>query len=255
MRRMRVARLPAPLLFGLLGLLGVLGVLGGPAPWAASGSIGGSLALTSDYVYHGIAESCGDPAAQVDVHFRTAAGRSASETYLGVWGSADISGTNCHTANELNAYLGHSWMTSRDSSATLTYVHFAYLGEYGHIYDYDEIEGSWAFEDRVVATLAWTPDTFRYYDHDLQKNRSAFSYGLQVHEPLAAAFTLSAGVGYDEFADPSGTGYGFWNAGVGYTLGSVQLDLTYFDTASRAVRLFGTTYAGSRVAATALWRF
>ena len=51
-------------------------------------------------------------------------------------------------------------MTTAIRALDVTYMHFAYFGEYGHIYDYDELEGAWAFEDRVFLTLAWTPDAF-----------------------------------------------------------------------------------------------
>ena len=49
---------------------------------------GGSVALTSNYMFHGISQTCGDPAAQGDVHYRSSGGQSASEGFAGVWGSA-----------------------------------------------------------------------------------------------------------------------------------------------------------------------
>jgi uncharacterized protein (TIGR02001 family) len=249
MRRMRMLRLSAPAILALLGPLRCY------AFGNELGPFGGSAVLTSDYVYHGISESCGHPAAQLDMHFRTTPGASTLETFIGAWGSYDTSGADCRRSSEANAYLGVSAMTTRDSSATLTYVHFAYLGGYGHIYDYDALEGAWSYQDRVFVTLSWTPDAFRFNEYGVQRDRRALSYGLQLHQPVGRAFTLSAGVGYDEITDPSGTGYGFWDTGVGYTLGQVQLDVTYFDTAARATRLFGGSVGGSRWSATAVWRF
>ncbi len=249
MRRMRRPRFSASALFVLLA------PLPGSALADRPDAIGGSIALTSDYVYHGISESCGHPAAQLDVHYRTTSGAATPEAFVGAWGSVDSGRASCRTADELNAYLGLSWMATRNSSARVTYVHFAYFGEYGHIYDYDELEGTWAYQDRIFATLAWTPDAFRFTEYGVQKDRRALSYGVQLHQPVGRAFTLSAGVGYDEIADPSGTGYGFFDTGVGYTLEALQLDVTYFDTASRATHLFGGAVAGSRWAATVVYRF
>jgi uncharacterized protein (TIGR02001 family) len=249
MLRMRMLRLSAPAILALLGPLRCYAI------WSLPSSIGGSVTLTSDYVYHGISESCGHPAAQVDVHYRSSSGASTPETFVGLWGSGDTASSSCRTSNEVNAYLGLSWMTTQDSSARLTYVHFAYFGEYGHIYDYDELEGAWAYQDRVFVTLAWTPDAFRFTEYGPQRDRSALSYGVQLHQAVAHAFTLSAGIGYDEIADPTGTGYGFWDAGIGYTLDALQFDVTYFDTAARATRLFGGSVGGSRWSATAVWRF
>jgi hypothetical protein len=103
--------------------------------------------------------------------------------------------------------------------------------------------------------VAWTPDALRYVFYSIDRDRSALSYGLQLHQPLPRGFSLAAGVGYDEIADPFGTGYGFWNAGLGYTLGPVQLQAEYVGTSSRAERLFGAYVAGSRGFLSAVWRF
>jgi uncharacterized protein (TIGR02001 family) len=249
MSRMCPPRLFASAMLALLAPLSCYALSGVPD------SIGGSVALTSDYVYHGISESCGHPAAQLDVHFRTAPNAATPEAFIGAWGSVDPDRSSCRTADELNGYLGLSWMTTRDSSARVTYMHFAYFGEYGHIYDYDELESAWAYQDRLFVTLAWTPDTYRFGEYGVQRDRSAFSYGVQLHQAVGRAFTLSAGVGYDEIADPTGTGYGFWDAGVGYTFNELQLDVTYFDTAARATHLFGGSVGGGRFAATVVWRF
>ena len=226
------------------------------SPCAAAGAFGGSLALTSDYVYRGLSQTCGKPAAQADLHYRLSSGESAAENFIGVWGSVDLSGEECRAKSELNAYAGRTWLLpSSDSSATLTYVHYTYPSGNRPRYDYDELEGAWAYQDRVFITLAWSPNTLRYTDESISYDRSALACGLQLHQPLGTAFTVSAGVGYDQFADPSGTGYGFWNAGIAYALGSAQFDVSYFDTASRATRLYGEYVAGARWSATLVWRF
>jgi uncharacterized protein (TIGR02001 family) len=224
-----------------------------------AGSFGGSLTLTSDYVYRGISQTCGDPAFQADGHYRTSGGQSPSDTFVGLFASKGLGDSYCGGASELNAYLGHSFATSRDSSATLTYTHYAYPGGlYGFDsvdYDYDEFGAQWAYQDQLYLTLAWVPNALRYTDHSLERGRSAFTYGLQLHHALGARFTLSAGAGYDEVTDPLGAGYAFWNGGIGYAIGAFQFDVSYFGTADIATRRFGTRIAGNRVSVTALWRF
>jgi uncharacterized protein (TIGR02001 family) len=223
---------------------------------------GGSLALTSDYIYHGISQTCGDPAAQADVHYRSSGGQSTAEAFAGVWGSAGLGQSICGKAREIDLYAGYSLAVGQDSSATVTYSHYGYPGgSYtlapiaGYRYDYDSLEAQWAWLDEVYLTLAWTPDALRFVNYMPLRDRSALSYGLQLHQPLAGGFSLSAGVGYDEIADPSGTGYGFWNAGVAYAWGPVQVQAGYFGTASRAVREFGSYVAGNRASVSAVWRF
>lgn len=246
----------------LLVLIACLGGLPAARAGASLDNLGGSLGLTSDDISHGISMTCGDPAAQADLHYRSAGGHAAAEAFAGVWGSAGLGSTNCGRAREINIYGGYSAVVSEDNSLALTYTHYGYPGgNYnlrpvaGYRYDYDALEAQWAWLDEVYVTVAWTPDGLRFAHYAPFRDRSAVSYGLQLHHPLPYGFSLSAGVGYDEITDPSGTGYGLWNAGVGYALGRVQLQAGYFGTASRATRLFGSYVAGNRASVSAVWRF
>ena len=223
---------------------------------------GGSLGLAGDDIYHGISQTCGDPAAQADLHYRSSGGRAESEAFAGVWGSAGLGRSSCGKAREINVYAGYSVAMGGDSSAALSYTHSGYPGgSYtvrplaGYRYDYDALEAQWAWQDQVYLSVAWTPDAVRYGDYTPLRDRTALSYGLQVHHPLRDGLSVSAGVGYDEIADPSGAGYGFWDAGLGYTLGPVQLQADYVGTTSRALRIFGSHVAGSRATISAVWRF
>lgn len=242
----------------LVSLLGARAASGALAP----DDFGGSLALTSDDIYHGISQTCGRPAAQADLHFRSSGGQTPDEFFAGAWASAGLGGSDCGQAREANFYAGYSFAPTPNSSATLTYTHYIYPGgSYtlaplaGYRYDYDALEAQWAWQDEVYLTVGWTPDALHLEYHTFQRNRSALSYGLQLHHPLVWGVSLAAGVGYDEMADPNGVGYAFWNLGLGYALGPVELTGAYYGTATRASRLFGTYVAGNRVSLTAIWRF
>lgn len=239
-----------------------LAVFGGGGAASATDYFGGSLALTSDYVYKGVSRTCGAPAAQADVHVGSSGGEAPSEIYAGVWGSAGLGGDYCRRAREINLYAGVRLSPSATQSLNLSYVHYAfpggtylYEGLEGHRFDYDELDGTWAFEDRVFLSLAWTPNAIRYGEYSVDRDRSALSFGAQLHQPIGGGFRLSAGAGYDEMNDPSGAGYAYWNAGLGHGIGPVQIDVSYFRTAARAEHLFGPEIAGGRVAASAVWRF
>jgi uncharacterized protein (TIGR02001 family) len=232
------------------------------APSIAAGTFGGSLDLTSDYVYQGLSQTCGHPAAQADVYFRTSGGASASESFLGVWGSAGLGSNGCDQAKEINIYAGHTFALGQNSNISVSYVHYAFPGgSYligplgGYRYDYDELDATWSYQDRLYLTASWTPDALEYRGYQAERNRSAFNYGGQLHQPIVGRLTLSIGAGYDEVYDPFGVGYGFWNAGLGYTIGKIELSAAYFRTSPRAERLFGPYVAGGRGAATAVWRF
>ena len=236
-----------------------------PAACPAAVGAGGSLALTADDVYRGISQTCGHPAAQADAYLREQ-GAAGWAAFAGVWGSAGLSASPCGAARELDAYAGLSLALSTEVSATLTYTRNAYPGGgYGnpHLsgqrYDYDQLGMSWDIMGRLYLTFAWTPDALRYQRYEAflaeRQDRSAFAYGAQWRQPLASWVSLTAGVGYDRMADPFGTGYGFWSLGLTHAVGPLELDLAYFRTADRAVRLFGPDSAGGRVSATVLWQF
>lgn len=236
-----------------------------PGVCAAGVAVGGSLALTRDDVYRGLSQTCGDPAAQADVHLR-AEGASYWAAFAGLWGSRGLGGSVCGSARELDVYAGYSLVLTPSLSATLTYTRYGFPGGgYGnpHLsgqrYDYDQLASSWSLWDRVYLTLAWTPDALRYYPYEetfrAEQDRSAFAYGVEWRQPLASWLSLSAAGGYDRMVDPFGTGYGFWSLGLTHRAGSWELDVGYFHTAERALRLFGRDSAGGRASVTVLWRF
>lgn len=236
-----------------------------PAVCAAGVDAGGSLALTADDVYRGVSQTCGHPAAQADVHVRER-GASYWAAFAGVWGSASLSSSQCGGAKELEIYAGYSLALNSNLGVTLTYTRDAFPGGgYGkpHLsgfrYDYDQLGMTWTLWERLYLTVAWTPDALRYelYEGSLEteRNRSAFAYGAEWRQPLVSWLSLTAGAGYDHMADPFNAGYGFWNLGLTHVMGPFELDVSYFHTAPRAVRLFGPDSAGGRVSATVLWRF
>jgi uncharacterized protein (TIGR02001 family) len=233
-----------------------------PGACPAAVSAGGSLAVTADDIYRGVSQTCGHPAVQADVHVREQ-GASYWAAFAGVWGSKGLAGSPCGGARELDFYAGYSLALTADVSATLTYTRYAFPGGgYGnpHLsgerYDYDQLGMSWSFAERLFLTLAWTPDALRYYESwETEQNRSAFTYGAEWRQPLASWLSLVAGGGYDRMADPFGTGYGFWSVGLTHAAGPLEVDVGYYRTAERALRLFGSESAGGRVSATVLWRF
>jgi len=219
----------------------------------ADASVGGSVDLTSDYIYHGLSQSYGDPALQGDIHYRSDSGAAAAENFIGLWGST-ISRSATGASYELNAYLGRTFLVNSNSSATLRYVHYAYPDDPGtpH-YDYDELAAGWAYQDRLFVTVAWTPDTARYSERGLGRCCRSLSYDVAVHQSLGHAFTLLGALGYDELRGASG--YAYWNGGIAYSRGSWQFDLSYFAMQSRAADLYGSVIAGNRLVGTLVWRF
>lgn len=233
-------------------VLGVASVCAAGAAWA-DGSLGGSVDVTSDYIFHGLSQSNGDPALQGDIHYRATTQAATAENYIGLWGST-VSRAATGGTFELNAYAGRTFLLGGSSSATLNFVHYAYPNARGRPrYDYDEFSATWAYQDRIALTLAWTPDTGSYTDRGRGLCCRVLSYDAAVHQSLGHAFTLSAALGYDQLSGASG--YAYWNGGVGYMIGAVQLDLSYFALQPRAEYQYGDPLAARRWVGTVIWRF
>jgi len=219
----------------------------------AQGSFGGSADVTSDYIFHGLSQSGSDPALQADIHYRSASAAASAENFIGLWGST-VSRAATGGTYELNAYAGRTFLIDSTQSATLSYVHYAYPDSRGSPrYDYDELAGSWAFEDRLFFSVAWTPDTARYSERALGLCCRVLAYAVAVHQSLGRAFTASAALGYDELRGISG--YAYWNGGIAYGIGAFELEAAYFGLQPRTEYLYGDALIGRRWVGTLVWRF
>ena len=239
-------------------------VLGASAPavgWAQT-SMAGSLQLTQDYVSRGLSQTCGDPAAQADLHVRRVDPPRSVTGFAGVWGSAGLGRSACGSSREVDFYAGGSLVSTNGENVTLSYIHYSFPGgayvvpaARGERYDYDELDAIWAFRDRVALSVRWTPDALSAGYHGWEEDRHGLSYGLELRQPIVWRLILSASAGYDRIVDPAGTGYGFWSLGVSRSWGPWRVDLAFFRASPRAVRVFGDPVAGPRVAASASWQF
>ncbi len=212
---------------------------------------GGSLGMSSDYVYRGVTQSDNQPSGQADVHYT---GRSG--WFAGVSAASARRDPGQSTSAEVDPYLGYQWPLARDWSARLDAVHHGYpWNNAGGHYDYDELSATLAYADRVFATLSFSPDTSVASTYASVSGRAALAYDLVLRQPLPHAFSLHAGVGYYDLRWAVNTGYVYWNGGLAYDLGPVQLDLSYIGTDATARRLFYGDLAVNRLVAGVLWQF
>lgn len=212
---------------------------------------GGSLGLGSDYVYRGLTRNDNQLAAQADLHYYDRSG-----WFAGLWAANAKRNPFASTSLELDPYLGYQWPLAQDWSARVSGVHHDYLWSNSERhYNYDEVSGTLAYANRAFATVAFSPDTSIESRDQLVSGRATLSYDLAVHQPLPHAFSLNAGVGYYDLRWAIDTGYLYWNAGLGYDLGRVQLDLSYIGTDSTARHTFYDGVAVNRLVATVLWHF
>jgi uncharacterized protein (TIGR02001 family) len=212
---------------------------------------GGSVAITTDYIYRGISQTNERPAAQAGVQIHSPSGWNA-----GAWGSSVDFGNGAGTAYELDLHAGYAWSLNPNWSAQVGMVHYAYLHDGDTGYDYDEVIASVSFQQRVTASVAWSWNTSRRsISRPAAWERQALAYELSLLQPLHPRWSLSGGVGYYDLQDLFDAGYWFWSTGLTFSWQGMQVDLLHIDTTSTATRLFGPQVTGGRWTAALSWRF
>lgn len=224
----------------------MLGYLLPPLP-AAAADVTGSVALTTDYLYRGISQTDGQPAAQAGVQFQSPTGWNA-----GMWGSSVDFQNGANLAYELDLQAGYTRQLSPDWSTQLSYVHYAYLNDNDSGYDYDEVSASVTYQQRATASVSWSPNTSKHTYWGVVSDKQALTYELSVLQPLHPRWSIYAGAGYYDLRDLVDTGYWYWSTGLAFTWQGVQVDLLRIDTDATAKRLFES---GSRWTAALTWRF
>ncbi len=225
----------------------VFALLVAACSWPASAAeLSGYVSLRTDYVWRGVTQSNGDPAAQVggDVSFD-------SGFYAGLWGSTvDIeNGPARQRDKELTAYLGYSYAPDDTWMLSATFVSYNYPGQTGTVdYDYEEIQLNVNYDDRIWFQYAYSPDL---YDSGYDSHNAEFYTEWQ----LGGAVTMGAGVGYYDVSELTGSGYGYWELGLTRPFGPVDVDLRYHDTNDWVPIVSSADRAGSRVALSILYSF
>ncbi len=177
--------------------------------------------LTTDYVFRGVTYSDGHAAAQLggDVSFD-------SGIYLGAWASTvDIENAPDNKRDlELDFYVGYGYELTNDWSVDVKIVSYNFPGAEGQ-FDYDYIEYSLTanLRDRLWLEYSWSPDLFN-------SGYSARNYELYTEWPAWGELLVGAGAGLYDASTLTGADYGYWQLGVTYPVGRIDVDLRYFDT-------------------------
>jgi uncharacterized protein (TIGR02001 family) len=220
------------------------------APTRADPGLGGSVVVTTDYVFRGLSQTQNDGALQADLHYQWLAG-----WFAGAWGSNVRFEAPDSPTREYNLYLGYARQLTQDWSGRATVTHYGYLGDSTN-YNYDELAVSTDYQNRVFLTIAWSPNVTRYsYNYGAAHHRTETSYELNASQPLKFGISAAAGVGYYDLTDLFGRTYWAANGGLVYAIRGFQLDVTYFWVSNEARAIFGAPSAYDHWVATLLWRF
>ena len=232
-------------------LLSVL-LLGGHALECApaqAGAFGGALTLTSDYIFRGVSQGNGDPAAQADVHYTT-----ATSTFFGAFASTLNRVRGYGYEGEVDAYLGQRFDLDPAWSLTFGGVSYWYLGSNLPVAnDYQEVSAAVSYLDQWSFSVAVSPN-WPAYDYRYRVGRyPSYVANLEGQLPLPAHFLATAGLGYTSVTE--GNHYFYGNAGVAFLYERWRLDAGYYLTQGRAASLYPYGRAVNRLAATISWHF
>jgi Bacterial protein of unknown function (Gcw_chp) len=219
-------------------------------------TVGGNLALTSDYIYRGVSESDGHAAVQADLHLESGGG-----SFIGVWGSTRDHDFDPYADYDVELYLGQRFDLSTTWSATLSArSHYFVGGAQEQSADYQELSAAFTYLDRWTLTVAAIPNAVHYW-YDLRLARSAAWVADTAAQwlllPRGLFATGGAGYYYADRTGPgigAGGGYAYGNAGLAFEQRHWRLDVGYFRVQDKAQQLFPYPLS-NRVAATLTWRF
>jgi|HubBroStandDraft_1064217.scaffolds.fasta_scaffold02324_4 uncharacterized protein (TIGR02001 family) len=237
-------------------LAGTLGSAAGAAADFGSFSLGGSLALTSDYIYRGLSESNDHLAPQVDLHVDDSSG-----DFLGVWSSTRDQHFDPYANYDLELYLGHHFDFNGSWGATLSGRSHYYLGGSQETSaDYQELAATVTYLDRWSLSLTAIPNAVRYwYGYRLSRN-PAYVADSSLQWLIGSGWFVTGGAGYYYVTGTgpgieSSGGYLYGNAGVAFEFRGWRFDLGYFLTQNHARELFPYPIANEHFAGTVAWRF
>jgi uncharacterized protein (TIGR02001 family) len=229
-------------------------VLLSPVELLAQDAWGGSLTVTSDYRVRGRSQTLGDAAVQGGLHSQPLPG-----WIVGAWASNVSRDRGRKSTIELDAYTGYVWSIAPEWDAKAVFTHYWYPDDPARSnYDYDELTASLAFRSQFIASVSWSPNAkyfARYQGSWHAEEGSSTSYELTGLQPVTTALALTAGVGYSDLRQLFNTGYWYWNAGVSYAMGPIQLDVSRIDSDATAEQLFGSISTEAGWSAAISWRF
>lgn len=232
-----------------------LAMAGGLCARAATIDVGGSVVATTDYVFRGLTQSGRKAAVQADLHLQTPGG-----WFGGAWGSFAGSEPDFQSRSEVNLYLGRVWTLTPDWTTSTHYARYLYPDGRNWIRyyygNYDELQMSVSYQDRVTLSLALAPDIRRYSPYGLGRQEGKqLSYEASLRQPVWRNLALTAGLGYYDLKDLFDETYWAWSAGAEAGFERLRVTLTRFGAGEGARQLFGRQTADGHWALTAAWQF
>jgi hypothetical protein len=236
------------------------GAMSFPSAWAfglgGNVVVGGSLALTTDYIYRGVSASDGHLAAQADLHL------DDDGTYIGLWGTTRSDLLYPYDDYETEVYIGHRFELDNSWSGSVSgRAHYFVAGTVGGAADYEELSAALTWLDRWTFSVSALPNAPHYWFEDRLGRGRAWvveSSGQWLLRPEGLFVTGGAGYYYASGTGSGiavGSGYAYGDVGLAFEHRRWRIDVGYFVAQNEAARVTPYPVPHDRWAATLAWRF
>jgi len=189
------------------------------APDANTSELSGVAALTSEYIYRGLALSDGDPAFQLGLDYEHDTG-----LFIGVWASTiDLSSALGQRDLELDYYAGFHYASQAALAATITVLRYTYPGQTGaHSYNHNEVLVGATWREHYSIELGYTSDLYGL-------GRIGRHWELRSEWPVAHAWVISAALGGNDLSDVGASRYLHWDIGASARISRLTVDARWYD--------------------------
>src|SRR5262245_40037311 len=158
------------------------------------------VAVSSDYVVHGVSRSRGEPSAQAQL-----AWNGESGWMVGAWLATVNMNPGPGPTLEIDPYIAHRWMIGDDWSLRTDATRYLFRPELARgTYDYTELRAGVSWRDTVDAAIAWSPDYSGYSRWGPSRHKSMFTYEATLRYPATRWLTFNGGLGLREMQDAYG---------------------------------------------------
>lgn len=204
------------------------------SPTARAVDLSGSAALTSDYLFRGISQTQGDPAAQAG--FKMAGG---SGIYGSVWGSTVEFPGDTGASAEIDYVVGWGGAINDDWTVDVNVTYFDYPSARVDL-DYAELIGTLTWRSNYWLMVGYSPDVFA-------TDEAGIYVFAGAKFPITDTVRIEAGAGHYTLDDAYDDSYAHAQLSAVYAWAPVELRLTAHGTDSGGDNIFGENLAGSRI--------
>ncbi len=231
--RAREARAP------LVTLLAIVAGSMALASQAKAADLGGSAAVTTDYVWRGSTQTHGDPAVQAGFKLSGASG-----FYASVWGSNVEFSPEIHASSELDFTAGWGKTLSEDWAVDVNALHYRYPSTTVDL-NWTELNGTLTYKGNYWASVGYSNEALGY-------DASGVYTLVGAKFPINDRLRLEASAAHYFLDDAvvAKSGYTHGSLGAVWAVeGPLEARLTLHATDRDAKAIFGDDFAGSRVEA------